>query len=95
MLEQLLYLLAENDVYSYRDLMEELSVSMSLLEMALNELARLGYLHAMDNNCAGACHGCALSNCSVVSPGHLWTLTEKGARAASRLASQSASALAY
>ena len=85
MLERLLQLLAKGGVQSYADLTERLSISPGLLEMMLDDLSRLGYLRAVDRGCGGPCQGCALGGCSIVGPGRLWTVTEKGFRAASHL----------
>jgi hypothetical protein len=86
MLEQLLQLVARGGVHSYDDLMEHLAISQSFLEMMLEDLVRLGYLRAVDAGCEGHCNGCSMGGCSVSGPGRLWTLTEKGSRAAGRLA---------
>ncbi len=85
MIEQLLQLVAEGGVHSYSDLAKRLSVSQPLLEMMLEDLARRGYLRAVGNGCEDHCSGCAMGGCSIAGPGHLWALTEKGSRAATRL----------
>lgn len=85
MIDQLLQRVAEGGVHSYEDLAQHLSISLPLLEMMLEDLARLGYLRPVGNSCAGHCEGCAIGGCSVAGPGRLWTLTDKGARAAARL----------
>lgn len=84
MIDQLLQRVAEGGVHSYEDLAKHLSISLPLLEMMLEDLARLGYLRPVGNGCAGHCGGCAIGGCSVAGPGRLWTLTDKGARAAAR-----------
>jgi hypothetical protein len=85
MLERLLRLVAGGGVYSYEDLMVQLGVSQALLELMLEDLSRFGYLRAVENGFGGHCSGCSVGGCSVVVPGRLWTLTEKGSAAASRL----------
>jgi hypothetical protein len=87
MLEQLLSLVAQGGVHSYDDLTQALSVPEPLLEAMLEDLARMGYLQAVNDGCEGNCHGCSIGGCSVSGPGRLWTLTAKGARAAARVAS--------
>jgi hypothetical protein len=82
MLDRLLQLVAEGGIHSYEDLSQRLSISQALLEAMLEDLARLGYLRAVGNECAGHCTGCPIGSCSVAGPGRLWSLTEKGARAA-------------
>lgn len=85
MIEQLLTMVAEGGIHSYDELARRLSISQPLLEAMLEDLSRLGYLTAVQNGCRGHCTGCVASGCSVVGAGRLWTLTDKGARAAGRL----------
>jgi hypothetical protein len=47
----------------------------------LENLARLGYIRSVEG-CSGACHGCAGGRCSVPGQGKIWSLTERGLRAA-------------
>jgi Mn-dependent DtxR family transcriptional regulator len=85
-IEQLLTMIAEGGIHSYEELAQRLSISQSLLEAMLEQLSRLGYLSAVQNvGCAEHCSSCRVGGCSVMGAGHLWTLTEKGTRAASRL----------
>jgi hypothetical protein len=84
MLERLLSLVAEGGVHSYEDLTKELSVSEPLLEAMLEDLARLGYLRAVNDGCEGQCQACPMGGCSISGAGRLWTLSAKGARAANR-----------
>ncbi len=84
MLEGLLRLVAEGGVRSYDELMDVLSVSRPLLEAMLDDLSRLGYLRSVDSGCSEGCTACPAGNCSVVGAGRLWSLTEKGAKAASQ-----------
>lgn len=88
MLEQLLQLVARGGVHSYKDLTTRLSISLPLLETMLEDLARLGYLRAVDAGCEGHCTGCADGGCSIAGPGRLWTLTTKGADTAARLSTR-------
>jgi hypothetical protein len=85
MLERLLQLVAEGGIRSYEDLTKALSVSPPLLETMLEDLARFGYLRSVGNGCEGQCTACAVGGCSVTGPGRLWSLTDKGTRAADRL----------
>lgn len=85
MLEKLLQLVAEGGIHSYEVLIERLSISQPLLEVILEDLARLGYLRKVGDRCTGHCAGCPIGSCSVVGPGRLWSLTDKGARAAAQL----------
>jgi len=82
MLEDLLKIVAEGGVYSYDDLTDQLSISQPLLEMMLQDLARLGYLRAAGASCTRQCSSCPIGSCSIAEPSHLWSLTAKGARSA-------------
>jgi hypothetical protein len=86
MLEELLRSLGRGGVQSYKELAARLSISPSLLEVMLEDLARRGYLRSVDGGCQGQCAGCSVGGCSIAGPGHLWVLTEKGSRASARLA---------
>ena len=82
MLEELLRVMAEGGLRSYDDLAARLAVSRPLVEAMVQDLARLGYLRPAVDACerSPACRaGCGLNRCST-SP--LWTLTERGVRAA-------------
>jgi len=82
MLEKLLQLVAQGGIHSYKDLTNRLSVPMPLLEAMIEDLARMGYLKVVEDNCKGHCSGCSIGSCSITGPGRLWSLTEKGARVA-------------
>ncbi|MBN1660206.1 MAG: transcriptional regulator [Anaerolineae bacterium] len=82
MLEKLLKLLHDGGIRSYGELAAALSVPESLLEVMLEELARLGYLRSMVEQCGPKCAGCHVSMCAVGGGGKVWVLTEKGGRAA-------------
>jgi hypothetical protein len=85
MLETLLAMMAEGGLYSYEELGKSLSIPIPLLEAMLADLTRLGYLRTVGEGCAGQCSGCHVGSCAVAGAGRLWTLTAKGARAATRL----------
>jgi hypothetical protein len=78
MLEKLIQYVAEGGIHSYEDVARHLAVSRPLLDMMLEDLARQGYLRAVDGGCDGGCSGCSLAGCSINEPGHIWVLTEKG-----------------
>ena len=85
MIEDLLLLVAQGGIHSYKDLTNHLSISLPLLEAMLEDLARLGYLRRLESECGtGHCNSCSSGACSIAGPGRIWTLTEKGARAAVR-----------
>ena len=83
MLEELLRQLGRGGVQSYQDLAGALSISEPLLEAMLENLARLGYLRPVVS-CSESSHGCSgcSAGCSVQGQGRLWSLTERGLRAA-------------
>jgi len=80
-MEELLRQLGRGGVHSYQDLAGALSISEPLLEAMLENLARLGYLRSV-SGCGRGCHGCSSGGCSVQGQGRLWSLTERGLRAA-------------
>jgi hypothetical protein len=82
MLEELLRRLAEGGVHSYEELAGGLAISPAMLEVMLEDLVRRGYLRAVETSCESGCHGCPAGGCSINGRGRLWSLTEKGARAA-------------
>jgi hypothetical protein len=82
MLEELLRRVARGGVHSYEELASAMAISLPMLEAMLDDLARRGYLRAVDASCDSGCHGCSAGGCSVAGRGRLWSLTEKGARAA-------------
>jgi len=82
MLQDLLTIVAQGGIHSYDELAERLSIPQSLLEMMLHDLERLGYLRAVGSSCDRQCASCPIGSCSVAGPRRLWSLTEKGARAA-------------
>ena len=84
MLEQLLRQVASGGVHSYEELASSLDISEAFLEVLLQDLARLGYLRAIDQDCGQACQSCPVGGCSIAGRGRLWSLTDKGARAASK-----------
>jgi hypothetical protein len=88
MIEQLLSLVAEGGIHSYEELTRRLGIPQPLLEMMLEDLARLGYVRSADDGCRGQCTGCAIGGCSAAGSGRLWVLTGKGAQAARRLRQQ-------
>ena len=88
MLEKLLELVGEGGIHSYDELAARLGVSRPLVEAMIQDLVRLGYLRPAIDACGGspACRaGCGLNGCST---GPLWTLTERGVRAAGHLTPQ-------
>jgi DNA-binding IclR family transcriptional regulator len=92
MLEALLRQLARGGLQSYHDLAAALSVPEPLLEAMLENLARLGYLQRVEG-CNRSCHGCSSGSCSVQGQGRIWSLTERGLRAADREADRTAQIL--
>jgi len=85
MLEKLLELVGEGGLHSYDDLAARLGASRPLVEAMILDLVRLGYLRPAVGACASApaCRaGCSQGGCGSVGAGPLWTLTERGVKAA-------------
>ena len=83
-MKALLRMVAEGGLHSVDELARRMGVAGPLLEAALPDLARMGYLRAADEGCAAHCGGCPAGGCSPSAGGRLWTLTEKGIQAAQR-----------
>jgi hypothetical protein len=81
MLDQILRRVASGGVHSHEELASSLDISEAFLEVLLQDLARLGYLRALDQDCDKGCQSCPMGGCSVAGRGRLWSLTERGARA--------------
>ncbi len=85
MLEAVLASVAEGGLRSVRDLARQLDVPESLVDTMLHDLARRGYLRAVDS-CQQACDHCAADGCISLASGKVWTLTAAGDRLARKLA---------
>jgi hypothetical protein len=80
MLERLLSLVGQGGVHSYTDLARQLDVTVELVEQMLQDLARMGYLRPVADECESHCVDCPMANTSgTISSTRMWTLTEKGA----------------
>ena len=86
LLEELLRLVAEGGVHSYAQLATHLSVTQPFLESMLEDLARLGYVERITSGCDSDCASCPIGGCSISGQGRLWSLTAKGASAATEIA---------
>jgi len=85
MLEELLQYVARGGVHSTWDLLQHFSISEAMLEAMLEDLARRGYLHRVEVGCdGGRCSSCSNKICSITGPGQVWSLTDKGSRAAAQ-----------
>ena len=79
MLNRLLELLRAGGTHRVADLARELETTPALVEVMLENLARMGYLKRVGGECAGGCAGCSLAGlCTTGEGGRVWTLTEKG-----------------
>ncbi len=85
MLKTLLALVAEGGAHSIQGLAARLDVSPEMVEAMLDDLTRLGYLRVLGGDCGGQCATCPLGGCAVAGTNHLWSLTEKGTRAATQV----------
>jgi hypothetical protein len=91
MLKEVLQEMSKGNVYGRADLARRLGISEGLLSLIMEDLARKGYLAALDTpsgcsvcgGCGGskACNGCGSSEATVLKG---WALTAKGLEAAKR-----------
>jgi len=88
MLERILGRLARGGLVDYQTLAGELGVSPGLLEVALRELEKFGYVAGIPMMAGGFCQSCpAVRGCRqacrlepAAKPVSMWALTEKGRR---------------
>ena len=77
MLREILAHISEGGTWSVAALADELDTTPQLIEAALDELARRGYLKPVETACSGACTSCPLGGGCVHSPGErVWSMTE-------------------
>ena len=82
-LEGLLSRLVSGKVLTLAGLAADLRISPGLLEQMLRDLDRGGYIHAIEASCDEPCQDCPYQgNCRVTHGERIWTVTEKGFRAA-------------
>jgi hypothetical protein len=82
MLNRLLERLRSGGTHRVADLARALETTPELVEMMLEDLARMGYLKQMGGACGQSCAGCSLAGlCAAGEGGRVWALTEKGASA--------------
>ena len=83
-LQDILVRLALGPVRTLDQLAEELDVDRTLLEQMLLNLERAGYVLSARASCDLKCRGCDDQDlCRLIHSGRIWTITEKGTRAAS------------
>lgn len=87
MIEQLLSLLASGRPHTLGSLAETLGVSVDLLAQMLADLERAGYVSVVEMQCGGQvsghCADCPSAGlCGLLQGKRLWSLTERGRRAA-------------
>jgi hypothetical protein len=81
-----LRILASGGAHSFSELARAVGVSEDTLRYAIEDLARMGYLRAVEGTCEAACQGCAQSEaCLWGERGRIWTVTEKGIDIARKL----------
>lgn len=83
MIEELLRYLASGQTYTLSTLAQAVGVSEELIERMLADLERGGYVVTADMACEGHCEGCPMGSlCAMTHGKRIWSLTEKGRRAA-------------
>ncbi len=89
MMRKVLSLMANSGVTTHAELAAALGARAPEMEALLEKLAALGFVHDLacpPGRQSGGCAGCALGNaCMVGRPAHVWTLTDRGRRAASKV----------
>lgn len=76
MLRQILDRVSEGGTWSVAALADELDTTPQLVEAALDELARRGYLKPVGMACSETCASCSLGSGCVGSPGkRVWSVT--------------------
>ncbi|MGC9346941.1 MAG: winged helix-turn-helix transcriptional regulator [Anaerolineae bacterium] len=84
MLQQILEIMASGDAMTQRELAQKLNVPEPLVAQMVGQLVRRGYLRE-GGECTISCDSCKLkAACGALSSPQVWTLTEKGWRAAQR-----------
>ena len=79
MLNRILELLRSGGTHRIADLARELETTSELVEMMLEDLARMGYLKRVDGACAGTCQGCSMAGlCAAGARGQMWALMDDG-----------------
>jgi hypothetical protein len=82
-LEQLLKAIGEGGAHSQSELARSLGVGEDLLAQMVEDLVRMGHLELVGGACTSGCTDCPMGDlCAVGGHGRIWTLTEKGRRAA-------------
>lgn len=82
MLQQLLVAMSTGEVTTQQDLAQHLNVPLPVVAQMVDQLVDQGYLREGDQ-CASGCDSCGLhAACGGLEARRVWTLTEKGWRAA-------------
>ena len=83
-LERLLDLLVQGRVRTLVELADDLGVGLGLVDQMLADLGRAGYVDTVVQACDCRCDDCEVKSapCSLVHSGRIWTVTQKGYRAA-------------
>ncbi len=78
MLRELMRRIAEGGPWTTEALARELDTSPELVAAMLEELARRGYVKAVESECSGACAHCPMaSQCPSGSPQRIWMWNQK------------------
>jgi DNA-binding Lrp family transcriptional regulator len=79
MLRQILSRVQEGGTWTVADLAEELDATPELVEAALEELSRRGYLKPVGAACSGSCGACPLAaGCVRGGAKRVWTVPQEG-----------------
>ena len=77
MLEQLLEIIRSRGTRRVADMASELETTPKMVEAMLDQLAQMGYLRVIENECGSSCNGCSVAElCTSGTNGRVWSLTE-------------------
>ena len=80
-MNRLLELLRAGGTHRVTDLARELETTSELVEVMLEDLARMGYLKPVGGECGGGCGGCSLAGLCATGTeqdGQVWALADRG-----------------
>ena len=78
MLERLIDILNDGGTHSIADLSQRLTISTTMVEMMMEDLARMGYLSPWEVACDSKCDSCPMGSCRVVeASGRVWTFKDR------------------
>jgi predicted ArsR family transcriptional regulator len=78
MLREMMRLIAQGGPWTTETLARELGTSPEMVAAMLEELARRGYLKAVESECSGTCAHCPMATqCATGSPQRIWAWNQE------------------